>query len=201
MIRQKIYSSIIIVSFIIIIILLLIYLKYNSNIEIEYVKSAVNGKEYMVRNLPDKNEAANMLGEINNRILILQKYLLSNLDKYPKYKNYFKIMCDKINTVELSENTKKGNYTSYTINKGQEIVLCLRSKKDNNIHDINLIMYVVIHELAHVACPEINHTPLFTKIFIILLKISIELKIYKKINFKYDPKEYCGMTIHENLLG
>ena len=65
----------------------------------------------------------------------------------------------EINIMETPADEKN---TSYTINKGEKIVICLRSKFLNEIHDINTIMYVVIHELAHVACPEFGHTPLFS---------------------------------------
>ena len=90
--------------------------------------------------------------------------------------------------------------TSYTINKGEKIVICLRSKLLSEIHDINTIMYVVIHELAHVACPEFGHTPLFKKIFIFLLKESYKINIYTPIDYRKKPQDYCGMTINEYLL-
>ena len=65
---------------------------------------------------------------------------------------------------------------------------------------MNTIMYVVIHELAHVACPEYGHTPLFKKIFIFLLKQSEKINIYKSIDYRINPQDYCGMTINEFLL-
>ena len=58
--------------------------------------------------------------------------------------------------------------TSKKINKGEEIVFCLRSIPDNKLHNINELMYVAIHEIAHVGCPEIGHTSLFKKINFII---------------------------------
>ena len=40
-----------------------------------------------------------------------------------------------------------------------------QSKILNEIHDMNTLIYVVIHEMAHVACPEYGHTKLFKEIF------------------------------------
>lgn len=77
---------------------------------------------------------------------------------------------------------------SYTINK-KKIYLCL---KDSNkeYYDYNMLIYVSIHELAHVLCDEIGHTPKFDQIFHELLQKGIQLKLY-------DPnkpiiKDYCG---------
>lgn len=185
---------------VILFIILLYYFNKISKSEAVYVKSRLDNREYLVQNLEDKEEATYMLSVIYKRIFILRDYFKENIDKYPEYKPYLKQFCERIKNLVLMENAPDGRYTSYTVNKGDEIALCLRSRKTGKLHDINLIMYVVIHELAHVACPEIDHTELFKKIFIFLLKISIELKIYKKVDYQIDPHEYCGLTINENLL-
>src|SRR5690242_13768680 len=48
----------------------------------------------------------------------------------------------------------KANLTSYTENKGEQLVLCLREKMpkngENQLHDINTMMFVVCHELTHI---------------------------------------------------
>lgn len=168
--------------------------------EVTYVKSKFDGKEYMVLNLDDKEEATYMLSIINKRISILQDHLLNNIHKYSEYAPYIKQLGKKIKKLSLTENSPNGRYTSYTINKGDEIALCLRSRKTGKLHDINLIMYVVLHELAHVACPEIDHTYLFKKIFVFLIDVATKLKIYINIDYQINPHEYCGLIINENLL-
>ena len=165
-----------------------------------YVKSNLDGKEYFVQNFDEKQDAADMLSMVYLRIFALREYLLKNIDKYPEYKKYNTQFCNRISKLVLTENNPAGKYTSYTINKGDEIALCLRSKRTRKLHDINLIMYVVLHELSHVACPEIDHTDLFKKIFIFYLQIASKLGIYENINYKMNPSEYCGLTINENLL-
>ena len=98
------------------------------------------------------------------------------------------------------ETPQDEKYTSYTINKGEKIVFCLRSKILDNFHDMNTLMYVVIHELGHVGCPEYGHTPLFKKIFKFLLEQSIIINIYKPIDYRLNPQPYCGMIINEYIL-
>lgn len=79
---------------------------------------------------------------------------------------------------------------SYTINK-QRIHLCLKDERQQ-YYPMNMLMYVAIHELAHVLCDEIGHTPKFHDIFSTLLRRATELDIY-------DPnipilQNYCGYT-------
>jgi len=56
--------------------------------------------------------------------------------------------------------------SSYTINK-QKIYLCTESKGE--IYDDNMLVYVILHELAHTLCPEIGHGSKFQIIFKSLL--------------------------------
>lgn len=185
---------------VILLIILIFYFDRISKSEAIYVKSKLDNREYLVQNLSDKEDATNMLSIIYHRIFVLKDYLQQNKQKYPKYQKYIEQFCSKIDNIVLHENPPDGKYTSYTVNKGEEIALCLRSKKNKKLHDLNLIMYVVLHELAHVACPEIDHTDLFKKIFIFFLKKATEINIYQVVDYEYDPHEYCGLTINENLL-
>lgn len=156
--------------------------------------------QYQVQNLESKQDAKLMLNIIHQRILKLRDFLRQNIDSFPEYKPYINTFCKKIDNLILVENGPHSKYTSYTINKGDLMALCLRSGKSGKLHDLNLIMYVVIHELAHIACPDINHTPLFKKIFVFFLKVSMDIGIYQKVEYDINPHEYCGMVITEALI-
>jgi len=52
---------------------------------------------------------------------------------------------------------------SYTINK-EKVYLCLKDKK-GKYYGKNMIIYVTLHEIAHVICDEIGHTEKFKQIF------------------------------------
>jgi predicted metal-dependent hydrolase len=131
---------------------------------------------------------------------------VANTPRYKEFKPYILQLKEKIKDVVIKESASNTVYTSYTVNKGEQIIFCIRSKSlsnmlnTNNIHDINLIMYVALHEISHVACPEYNHTPLFKKIFKFICEEAIEMGIYNKIEFSISPKEYCGMTINDTII-
>ena len=65
---------------------------------------------------------------------------------------------------------------SYTINK-QKIYLCLKDENGDYYHD-NMLIFVVLHEMAHVLCDEIGHTAKFQQIFQQLLDEATVLNIY-----------------------
>ena len=135
--------------------------------EVKYVKSKIDGEEYLVRDVHDKQEASDLLAKIKRNMFKLKDHLLENKnkDEYKEYSEYIDQLNTRISGVVINESTPDSTYTSYSVNKGEQIVFCLRSKYDSSIHDLNLLMYVAIHEMAHVACPEYGHTDLFKKIF------------------------------------
>ena len=139
--------------------------------------------QFAVGSRTHQNHVKNIVGDIQeNEILSKRKFFIKT-----KYINNLVKRTKQINIMETPNDEKN---TSYTINKGEKIVICLRSKLLSEIHDINTIMYVVIHELAHVACPEYGHTPLFKKIFIFLLKESHKINIYTPIDYRKKPQDY-----------
>lgn len=168
--------------------------------KLKYVQSYIDDQYYQVRDKDDAIKASNMLARIKENIMTLKNYLVENKSKYEEMIPYITQLSEKIKGVVISESAENSNYTSYSVNKGEEIVFCLRSKEDGRMHDINLVMYVALHEIAHVACPEYGHTDLFKKIFAFFVKIAIEINIYRKIEFNEDPMEYCGLTITESII-
>jgi hypothetical protein len=183
------------------------YLYYN---EVCYVES-FDQNSYLVRNLPDKIEAATMLANIRSALLNYINDLIkqAEIEKMAEkdqdqelinnYK-YIKMIQKKLPNSLIKESSAKSEFTSYSVNKGEELVFCLRSKINNKLHNINDIMYVAIHEIAHIGCPEIGHTPLFKKINKFLLERALKKGLYTFENYRKTQKEYCGITLTSNIL-
>lgn len=88
-----------------------------------------------------------------------------------KIKEKLALLSPKVHSLKFFQDNK-----SYTINK-KKIYLCLRDEH-HDYYPMNMLMYVAIHELAHVLCNEIGHTKKFYKIFDDLLKKAEDLGIY-----------------------
>ena len=76
---------------------------------------------------------------------------------------------------------------SYTINK-KNIHICMKDK-DGDYYDRNMLIYVLIHELAHVICDEIGHTEKFHEINDELLEHAIKSGVYDPT--QPIPIDYC----------
>ncbi len=192
------YLCLILLCIILLIIFLYLRREYN---DIIYVKSDVDNDMYLVRNLPDKQQSSNMLATIKKNMYKITEYLYNNKDKFKENISYIEQLHDKIYNASLMESSENSVYTSYSVNKGEEIIFCLRSRTNKNkLHDINLIMYVVLHEMSHVACPEYGHGDLFKKIFAFITTQAVQMGIYKKIDFFTQPTEYCGMMVTDSII-
>ena len=133
--------------------------------------------------------AANKLAEINSKVQRLIHSLDGSKEGTDKLvKNY--------NPDTLSETGIGAKYTSYSVNKGEKISICIRQTSDNSFIDDNTILFVVIHELAHVMTKSVGHTPEFWDNMKYLLEEGEKIGIYKPINYKKSPKRYCGMEIN-----
>lgn len=185
----------------IIVIIILVYIRREYN-DVVYLKSDIDNQLYLVRDLPDKQIACNLLATIKRNMFKLSEHLSQKRTEWKEYEKYIIQLNSKIYDAVLMESGENSVYTSYSVNKGEEIIFCLRSrsKETNKIHDLNLVMYVVLHEMAHVACPEYGHTELFKHIFAFLVTRAIELNLYSKIDFYKEPTEYCGLIITDSII-
>jgi predicted metal-dependent hydrolase len=184
----------------IIIIIIYLFLFYNKR-NIVLVKGKDNNK-YLVYNDSKKKESAILLSEIIERIFILRDYLYNNINNYPSYTSYIIQLYKNLNKSRslIYENDPHSKLTSFSVNKGEELAFCLKSKQTGEIHQINLLMYVALHEMAHIACPEIGHGDLFQFIFKFLCNEAIKLKLYNYEDYEKNPVEYCGMMLSSNIL-
>jgi predicted metal-dependent hydrolase len=171
--------------------------------EVAYVESSVDKRRYLVRNAKDKQQAADLLAKLNQRMEKLIHHVhdtyIDGKDK--RLRAAVKRLKSNYNPDSISEGTDKSNYTSYSVNKGEKIVFCIRSRDEKEaLIDINTIMYVAVHELAHLMTKEVGHTPLFWDNFKLLLEHAVDLNLYKKVDYSKKPVPYCGITISSSIL-
>lgn len=87
--------------------------------------------------------------------------------------------------------TVSNSNKSYTVNK-KDVYLCLKDK-DGEYYNKNMLVYVAVHELAHVLCPSVGHTAEFWKINEQLLNKATELGYYNpSIPAVKDYIDSCG---------
>ena len=194
------YLSVIIL---LIVILVILYNKKFTIHNTKWVYSHVDGMFYKVhQNHKDtQKEAADTMARINQRLIEILRHLRDNYDgDNNDEKVFIKKLLARYNFDNLVENspTNFKNDTSYTINKGSVLALCLRDKKTNKIHDLNTLTFVALHEMTHIALEDVNHPRSFWVLFKFLLKEAEKSGVYTSRNYSIKPKVYCGMTIEYN---
>jgi len=175
-----------------IIILFIIISKYNKNKDVSIVKSTIDNRSYRVLKSDNEQEAANLLADINKDILLLLDSISD--EKEDKYKRLIK----RYNPETLNENLETESYKAYSLNKGEEIVICIRKDDNSLIKDKNTMIFVIIHELSHIMTKETGHPDIFWENMNILLKKSSEIGIYNLVDYQKYPIDYCGMLIDKS---
>jgi predicted metal-dependent hydrolase len=165
--------------------------------EMAYVQSDIDNKMYLVRNMKDKQEAADRLAKIRKKLLRLMNHLEQTYKDRPFVKQILKNF--DANPDRFTESTPEASYTSYSVNKGEKIFMCLRQRDDTeNLVDDNILIFVALHEMSHIGTTSIGHTKEFWNHFAWLLEKAENLEIYKYQDFAAHPVEYCGVYITDS---
>lgn len=171
---------------------------FTSQYPLVEVKSNVDGRIYKVRDLEDKQEAADLLAKMRMKLTTLT----DNLEKkYPDKKQVKQIIKNfRSDPNRFLEATPDAQHTSYSVNKGESVHLCLRQREtgDESLVNENVMMFVAIHELAHICTESIGHGPDFWNNMGFLLKEAEGMNLYQYTDFKAQPVSYCGMKITDS---
>lgn len=162
---------------------------YDYYSKMDTVVSKVDNNSYQVQKKDDAEGAADLIAHIRERLMTIVNHLKQAYpgdERVERIKNNFK-------PDNISEGIDTPGTTSYSINKGEQIILCLRT--NNKLVDINTMMFVVLHELSHIATVSIGHTDEFWSNFRWILEESINIGMYTKQDFDKNSVEYCGMSI------
>jgi hypothetical protein len=155
-----------------------------------------DGHTYSMQNLPNKEEAVKLMAVIRANLIKLRDSYAAEpalMNDPPVTRFVARFQPDV-----FSENSMDSMDTSYSENKGQRIVVCLRDKTKTPefpLIDINTVMFVMLHEMAHLMSETIGHTNEFWENFKRILHDAVKIGIYTPVNYTHKPTPYCGMVI------
>jgi hypothetical protein len=180
----------------VLIICIYVYFKNSDDFQLKCIVSGVDGNKYCVRERSKLNKAADLLASVTEKCKKLVEYVDK---KYPNKENVKRLVAG-FNPKKVSETLPTSTYTAYSENKGEKIAFCLNTKKQDNenLIDENTLTFVAIHELSHVATKSIGHKTEFWDNFKFLLTEAKDAGIHNPVDYKKEPREYCGMKIHDN---
>lgn len=172
------------------------YLANKDTIDLKCVISTVDGNKYCVRDRKEVAKAADLLASIVEKCKELVEYVHK---KYPTQDNVIRLH-EGFNPQKIMETLPTSEHTAYSENKGEKLAFCLNKKNEDNTNliDENTLMFVAIHELAHVATKSIGHKSEFWENFRFLLTEAKAAGLHNPQDYKKSPQEYCGMKITDN---
>lgn len=179
------------------IILIALKLYYESDVfNLRCIVSTADGRKYCVRERNEIEKASNLLAQTTDKL----SYLVENLNNRFKNRKNVQRLVENFNPTTIKETLPTSEYTAYSENKGEKLAFCLNknNNNNNNLIDQNTLMFVAIHEIAHIMTLSVGHTDEFWQNFKFLLENAVQLGIYEPIDYKKNPKNYCGMNITDN---
>jgi hypothetical protein len=106
------------------ILIYLFYILYNINkIQLE----TLDGTKFIIYN-NDKDQKQQLFSRVIENMIKLKNYLLENIDKFPEYRPYIIQLGQNFNNnrTKIYETNPLSNFTSYSVNKGEELAICLK---------------------------------------------------------------------------
>jgi len=158
---------------------------------LEY-RNSKNGKRYGIQEIfTDSDIALETLAKLHDN---MGTFVAKLKAKYPNDERVQRLV-KGFSRVAIEETTEKpdDDDTSYTINKGESMSLCLREHTTGRpFHDYNSLCFVIIHEMAHIASVSEGHNFEFIESFKFLLKEAVIMGYYSPVNYSKNPFLYCG---------
>ena len=151
------------------------------------IQSRINGKTYSVKKGPDAHVIA-------DRLALLEQKLVQLLDGA----NVMMPDDPRIATIKrrwdgtVSEVEAEGD-VAFSVDK-TSIHMCLRDAQ-GRIEDLNTSMFVLLHELAHVATADYGHSQEFWANMRFLLELAERMGIYRYENYEHGATNFCGHPI------
>jgi hypothetical protein len=152
------------------------------------VRAALDGREYQVQELPNKQGAAELMAKLRANLVKLRDAYARDQGSLadPPIRRFV----ERFKSDQMMENDMGSDSTAYSENKGDVIVVCLRDKTKPPSYplvDENTLMFVLLHEMAHLMTESIGHTPEFWNNFRKILQDAVQQGVWQQRNYARTP--------------
>lgn len=200
------------------IVMIIVFLAYNAYFYGQYESIAAPGDSRrwnVVASYENNEDVAAAMARIHNKLMVLAAFLKKKYDLFetddilardgtikdtPARKLAFYYVNGYNPDVVYENDPQKSTDTSYNLNKGEQLFLCMR-KRDNpsQIEDDDILLFVILHELSHtIEKTKWGHEKVFWQTFKYLLQQAQEAGIYVPVDYSKDNKNFCGLNITYN---
>ena len=126
----------------------------SDSFQLTCVVSDVDGNKYCVRERTKLVMAADLLAQCT----VNMKKLVEHMGKtYPDQDNVRRLVT-KFDPQQVGETLPTSEFTAYSENKGEKLAFCLNTTKEGGkLIDPNTLMFIALHEMAHIMTESIGH--------------------------------------------
>ena len=172
------------------------------------------GRTYLVmktgRTPNDMQHAADLLDSINNRLLDLIGVMEVEVEVTGRGARFRELLNavikattkNEVGHQRISELANPGE-KAVNDNKGSMIYLCLDGRQSSDgvsvMNDLNTLMYVTLHEIAHTATVSYGHTAEFWENFRSILHAAKCSGSYTYTDFKEGLVPFCGTLLKDDV--
>jgi hypothetical protein len=150
------------------------------------VRSSITGKEYVVRRGPDAQAMADRLAQLEHSLHRLLEGASALMPDDPR------IMAIRRRWDGTLSESEARDEVAFSVDK-RSIHVCLRDPS-GGLEDLNASMFVLLHELAHVATADYGHSPEFWANMRFLLELAERLGVYRYET--HDSRTtFCGQAL------
>lgn len=159
------------------------------------------GRADLSKTALDPAKSQSLLSTVNDRNEQFIQHLLVKYDPDTSGGMIARRLQEKYRPGKITENFPSSpDATSYTTNKGEKLALCLAHPAKKQYQSLNTIMFVDLHELAHISTVGYGHHTDYWQNFKFLLREAVELGVYNPVDYASSPVNYCGLEIAYNPL-
>lgn len=149
-----------------------------------YVQSKVTGKTYAVKKAPDAQQMADRLATLEQRLHSLLEGAEAIAPGDPRISAIRRRWDGTLSEVEAA------GEVAFSVDKAS-VHVCLRDSS-GAIEDANTSMFVLLHELAHVATKDYGHSKEFWANMQFLLELAERLGLYTYADYDASTTTFCG---------
>ena len=190
-------SAVIVAIYIILLFtLLIVVIKAANELFVQYKNAKLNNVSYGYQEIfKNTSNAVEILAKLHTEMT----NFVNDLKRIYPNNDGIRRLVTGFDRLKIEEAPDGDDSTSYTVNKGDLMALCIREKKsDHPFHDYNTLQFVIIHEMSHIMSVSEGHNEEFIKNFRFLLKEAHKLGYYHPVDYRENPITYCGLKVTNN---
>jgi len=154
-------------------------------------KSETTGRTHCVRKDEDEaveREKIERIAVMVDKLIVFVEYMKK---EYPDDVITQRLEA-RFDPMKVTEIMKSSEDVAYSINKGEKIRVCLDED------DANTLMFVGLHEMAHIAYAGEGHNMEYWMTFKRILTEAEKIGVVKNVDYKKNPTSFCKKLINDN---